>query len=155
MRRSVYTVRFIFRDNDGNEASIHLYVPVALSTEQVVSFLNVAGPKLQNLSNASLVSAKVFYNYTFDSPQPAQLGSDCTSYAVLFYRNEDIYDAIYIPSPEASLFESEGEYSGIRVDAYAPAVVSFNAALLSLPWTLATEEQDPFPLEYVVGGRVL
>lgn len=155
MERNVYTLRFQFADKEGNTSTFHLYVPIALSIAEIISFLDAKYTTLQNMSDASLTSVKVFYFFDFDNPRPAQIGSDVSSFAVLYYSNGDTYEPIYIPSPEASIFEGEGEYQSIRVDATNPAVGAFNAAIQSCPWPLATPEGEPFPVEYMVGGRLL
>lgn len=155
MERNVYTLRFQFEDREGNRSTLHLYVPIALSVSEIISFLDARYATIQNMSSASLTSVKVFYFFDFDNPVPAQIGSDVSSYAVLYYSNGEVYEPIYVPSPEPSLFESEGEYQAIRLDATNPALVAFNAAVQSCPWPLATPEGETFPTEYVVGGRVL
>lgn len=155
MPTATMAVRLSFVDRDANEGTLTIYVPSSLSTSDVIAFLNAYYSTFQDLSSASLVSARIYKRTVFDSPNQSQIGSDCTSFAVFYYRNGDIYEALYVPSPKGEIFESNGEYQGIRLDALATAVLSFNAALLDFPQGLATQDGEPFPQEYVVGGLVL
>lgn len=148
-------VSITFQDRDGNEGAMAFLLSPSLSSNDVLSFLNIVSPILEGLTNASVTGANSYQRYEFEEPNPALPGADLTSRLALFYRNEEGYEGIYVPAPKEALFTSEGPYAGIRLNVPSAAIDAFNGALADFPGTLATAEGEPFPLEYVVGGKML
>lgn len=148
-------LRLTFVDLEGNEGVLSFRLAPSLPSSALLDFLDTVQTVVQPLSNASLVSATAYNKYLFPSPNEATIDADINAKLALFYRSDDIYEAIYIPAPRAEIFEATGIFAGIRVVASNEALVAFNAALVAFPEALATPEGTPFPLEYVVGGLAL
>lgn len=145
-------VSIVFVDRGGKKATISFLFPASISPLSAIAWAKDTASVIEQMSDAKPIQAKYEYKHTLDDTAPAGFSSDNTRRAILFYRNEDEIEAITIPSASITLLEGTGKYQGIRVDALATAVISFNAAIQSIASSLATKEGEPFPTEYVVGG---
>jgi len=146
---------FMLYDKDRNRGTITLYCGLSLSAEQQLSFLSLLAGKIQALSNASLESITVARTLMIE-PWSESLGEpDISSRVLLFYREDDRYEAIAIPAPKEEIFEDEGEYRSIRVDPLSTLMATWLADWSDNASHIATKEGEGFPAQFVVGGRAL
>jgi len=155
MAAPMQKVQMRYLDWNGNEARSTMYVPLSLSEGTLISALNTLLGFLNGITNGVIPDCSVSYTLDFVPPSEASIDSDVGRMLVLFYRNETEIEALYIPSPPNSLFETEGKYAGIRVDPTGPAILPYIEDAPDLFSILSTPEGTPFPTVYVVGGLVL
>lgn len=132
-----------------------MYLPFFASETTVQSFINLYIPRLQALSNAAIVSWTATWSARDDQPEIAALGSDVGSNLVLIYRQDDTHDWIWVPSPRSNLFEQEGTYKGIRLDALRPDVIDILEGWQDVVAVIVNNNADSFPVEFVVAGLSL
>lgn len=149
---AVCRVQLGFLDRDGRKGSTTLNLPFLSEINTAISFGIRVGNVLQTALDSTFTTVKVSYNFTEDSPTTAGTESNIHRKVVLFYRNEQGYEALVLPSPKSSLFEIEGVYAGIRVDGASEDLVPFIVGTSALLGAMVTPEGEAFPLEYAVGG---
>lgn len=151
----VFKLVFDWRDREGNRARTTMYAPFSSGAEEAAAMASAAYGHLTTLSNATIVRQSISHTQT-DLADPSSAGDALvSSKLLLFYRNGDIYEWIMIPAPKAELFETEGPYSGIRVDYANPAVIALIDALTGGLGDVKTVEGDEFPSFYLVGGQFI
>lgn len=143
-----------FRDREGRKAIITLNYPSSLPFATLFPEVLRLQSALQGASDALIVTASV--TYTFKEEAPAVAGSLSNTYRklALFYRNEQGYEMIMIPSPKLTIFELIGVMAGVRLNSLVPEVAPLTMGSNLLLDGLVTAEGDPFPTEFVVGGMV-
>lgn len=155
MISSALWCKLSFRDREGNVGTTSAYVALSLSDSLLLSFLNSFAPVVQALSNAHLFKVEVYRTLAVEgTPEPA-IDADVSRFIGLFLRNDDYAETLYIPAPKAEMFETTGIYTGIRTDATSSIVVSFAEAAATVLSFTTTQEGDPYPTIFVVGGLVL
>lgn len=110
---------------------------------------------MEAISDAVVDEIKLYYRGYENTPATPAIGSEVAQFVGLYYSNEGEFDAVFIPAPKPSLYETVGPYAGIRVDTSNPTVL---ALLESLNLALATAGASvSFPLGsgFMAGGRVL
>lgn len=107
------------------------------------------------MSDAVLLKIVISWDWREIQPLEADPASDVHAKIALFYRNADYFEAIFIPSPKASLFESEGIYTGIRGDPLQPAMAPWTTDAPTTLANITTEEGEPFPTLFVVSGLMI
>lgn len=145
-------VSITFLDRGGRKSVLSFLFPASVSPQSAIAWAIDTAPIVQGLSDAVPLSAKYEYRHMLDDIGAASFTSDARRKAFLYYRNGDEIEQISIPSPRSEIFESEGPYAGVRVDASAEAVLSFNAVIRDSPSGFQTPEGEPLPDEYDVGG---
>lgn len=154
--RPTVKIQTVWRDRDGGEAQLQLYLPFSSTREQAVSGAITAISLVQDISNAVCSGYKVIWEATIDEPVVAGPDSDVNRCAWLFYRNEaNIYEAIRIPSVKTILVEEQGPFAGVRLvdkDASGGGPLLAMEAVASI---LETPEGEPFPGELVTAGVML
>jgi hypothetical protein len=148
----VVKIQYHWRDRDSNKAVTTMYLPFALTLAQVQTVADGWRSRANALSDAVIV--RVTYTWeTFHDNDPDTAGPRLFPYkALLFYRNVDYYECFVLPAPKASLFETVGNYAGIRVDMSNPTVASDIADLSTALEDTTTIEGYFWPDMYVVGG---
>lgn len=149
--RAVYT----FIDRDGRKGSTSIRLPFFTSAATALSYCISLGSVIQGMSDAVLKSIDLFYQVSDPDAVTPETGETVDTKVSLFYREGDQYEAITIPAPIGALFETEGDYSEIRVDPLSLAMVAWTSSWISVSGDLKTPEGEPFPQEYVVGGRLV
>lgn len=145
--------KFVFEDRDGRTAYTQWYMRSSTSINAaLLAFNNVMAPRIQALSDATLISFTVTYNHFVVNPPDAPATSNVRRNALLFFRNvdEDI-NALKLLSPRSDIFESDGKLKGIRTGQHIQ--IDLFTILSSLPFV--TVENAPFGTEYVTGGLSL
>lgn len=146
---------FRFVDREGNKASTTMYVAFSLTTPELTSFINLMAARMQAVSNGFLFSVDAYRKLPYVKVGEATVDADINSRALLYYSTSTVYEAFEIPSPKDELFESEGAYAGIRIDAAAEALVPLIGDAVTTLALLCTPEGEPFPTTYEVGGLML
>lgn len=155
MNAPVAQVAFTFVDKESNKGTMTLYCSFSLTGAALLSLLNTLASLLQPLSNAALMNVTVTYK-VFLEPYSTGLGiPDLTSRVLLLYSEGDTYEAISIPAPKETLFETEGEYAGVRVDPLSVDMAAWFASWSDFSSHITTKEGDPFPSTFLVGGKSL
>lgn len=156
MLKATVKLQTMWRDRDGREAQLQLYLPSSSSLTQAVQGALLAISLVSDLSNAVCTGYKVIWEGTNASEEDAEPTSDVNRAGWLFYRNEDnFYEAIKIPSLRSNLVESEGAWAGVRLVAKTTAEGAPLLVMEGLASLLATAEGQPFPGELVNGGLML
>lgn len=142
-----------FEDREGNVSPLTLTFPSFWREEQHEAANNYIVPRLAAVSDATIrriIWKQYLVNDAFTLPP---VGSNVRNFVGLFYSNSGEYacEALWIPSPRNEIFETDGLYAGIRVEALNPQVQNFLAPFLSLP--IVTPEGEPFSVDYIVGGK--
>jgi len=154
--RHTVKVRFIFRDRSGNEASSHLYFPISTSVDDVFVAVNNAIPFYAAVSDALIVRVVAEYEYYFVGLPDPSITSDVKRTVLLFYRNEDSrIERISVPSPRVSIFETVGEYAGIRIDMSNPAIIQWANLTLGDLIIFKTKDGDTMGPDLLTGGLAI
>jgi hypothetical protein len=148
-------VRFTLQDRERNTSTVTFWVSRSLSISALEGFIDTMASHIKQLSDARIIQVKCIIEYDIDNGQEAEPTSDVTRKAVFYYSNGDIYEALYLPSPRSSIFESTGRFEGIRIDPTNESVQDYILALPAIPFGLTTIEGETFPSTFVVGGLVL
>lgn len=148
-------IRLQYADRNGNTSWLQVYRPSTDSLTQLVAYVDLLRGAIAAISNATLIRYSVRYSdlNTVDEQPPAD--ADCRRWLALFYRNEpedEMYEALFIPSPLVTLFASEGTLTGIEIDRSAPPLSGFLDGSIVAP--LATKEGAIFPATFASGGLV-
>lgn len=156
MLKPTVKLQTLWRDRDGREAQLQLYLPSNSTREQAEQAVLLAISRVLDLSNAVCSQYKLIWEGTNASEDGAALTSDVNRAGWLFYRNEDnFYEAMRIPSLRDSLLETEGSWAGVRIVAKTTPAGAPLLALEGLTAFLVTAEGEPFPGELVNGGLIL
>lgn len=151
---STMTAVVLFQDKE-REARVTVRFPLSLGMATIIAAALELRSRMLALSDAVSPEVKFFHRQQvsgdtfggFDVPIASALG--------LFYRNDGEFDALYIPAPLPTLFETTGPYAGIRLDT-ADATVAAMVEELNLALA-ATGALIAFPVGpgFLGGGRVL
>lgn len=144
-----------FIDRGGNEGKLSILFPATAEPSSVFAWLNSNLSVLTGISNAKIASAVWRLSLRNDSPTEPDDESDSASFLALYYRNEERFEAIFIPSPRTDLYDLQGDYAGIRLQQAGP-FFSIAAELVSgaaIPHL--QENGEAFPETLVVGGLAL
>lgn len=142
-------------DRDKGRALVTMRLPFATSVADADSVTTQLHDKMTPLVNCVFTRVGWRWIFTEDAPETAAIGSNTRRQLALFYRNGDLWEAFYLPSPDPSIFETDGPYAGIRVDMSNPTVVAAIADLTAALAAVVTPEGDPFPDEFQAGGLVI
>jgi hypothetical protein len=113
----VVKVSITFRDRDGNSAVLTVYcafaTPIADAWTFALAMVGVVTP----LSDGLIVAVQIAYRWTMDDPAtPAESSNIERKLLLLHVNSEDEINGMIIPSPRIELFETLGNYAGIRLD---------------------------------------
>ena len=139
-------------DRDLNEAKVTFNVPFSTPLATLIAAAPAFCSLVASLSDGVIKGYRLRWSTKIDDPGTAPFGVDLNRLAVLYYRNDDGYEAIWIPSGAPELTETTGEYEGIRLDASLPAVQTALDLWQTAISGQVTKEADGFPEDYVVGG---
>jgi hypothetical protein len=144
-------IRFCFRDRDANRAKMTCYCAVGVADVYALGFA-LAEP-ITGLSNAVLDRVEFVWNYRIDSPGTPGSESDVSRKLLLLIINADEeINAIVIPSP-GDVWETTGDYAGIRLDLTSAGAIGFNAMLAAAG--LRTDDDRELGTAITVGGLQL
>lgn len=147
-------IEMVFTDREDRKSKTLFHLPFFTPPNTAFTKGLSVGAALQAASEAVLIGVKVFYSWKESNPGEAGPESNVRSLVGLFYRNESEYEALWLPSPKAIIFENTGAYQGIRVDPTVPELAPFVGPSALVVSAMATPEGTPFPTVYVVGGLV-
>lgn len=144
-----------YMDHHGRVAQLRLRYPSSVPYTEVYSRAMQIHARIAPLSSAVLTEVKVQYGIAESDPGMPVSGIPAQEALVLFYRNGEDYDAVYVPGPLPQLWETVGDYAGIRLDmgnsSVAPLVESLNLALGAGAGAVFVS----MGAEFVVGGRAI
>lgn len=152
MQSPTVAIESYWRDTENRDAQLTLHVPFSHDLAAIQAAAITALDVVKGISDAVLVGYKLIWRATIDNPPEPPLEADLTQFLGLFYRSDDetTTEALWIPSPRAEVFETEGVYQGIRASAISSPLDGFlSAAIQNI---LATPEGEAFPQTYIVGG---
>lgn len=150
--RVTVKIAFSFQDREGQTGLLTAYLPFAASDAECETFANEFIDKAGVLSDANIIAYRYTWQWATDSDAIAAVGSNVRRSLCLFYRNDDRYEAIYLPSADMSLTASSDRYDGIRVDYSNPTTAALIDAFTAAMMQTVTPEGLPWPELYVVGG---
>lgn len=148
----VVRLEFFFTDNNGRTASSGLYLSDNISVAAAVAKAQSIGPKLQAISNASLIGATITYNVVFSEINPVLEPCNLLDKLILIFREDANANSLVIPAPRALPYDSTGPYIGVRLHPDTPGVSAALAPLLAALQGTTTQWLEPFPLTFTVGG---
>jgi hypothetical protein len=151
--RATVKIRLIFRDRGRNEASTHLYLPFSSTVDDVFDFVNAAIPRYNAVSNALIAKVVAEYEFYYTNLSEPSPQSDNTKVLLIFYRNEQgLVERISIPSPKSDLFETSGDYAGIRIDTESSGILYWEEMTLNGYVELLTKDGIVIGPEVLTGG---
>jgi hypothetical protein len=145
-------MRFCFRDRDANRAKMTCYCAVGTADVYALGFA-LAEP-ITGLSNAVLDRVEFVWNYRLDSPEtPGSESNVSRKILLLIINSDEEINAIVIPSPQDGVWETTGDYAGIRLDLASAGAIGFNAMLAAAG--LRTDDDHELGTAITVGGLEL
>lgn len=144
-------VAVVFKDRE-REAEFRIRFPFAISFDDAAAASSVISNAAQSISNGLLMRVTISKSYSDNVGVTPQEGSKATRRMMLYYRNEDSYETISIPSGNPDLLETQGLYAGIRLNTSLSIVADALGALSLALVDVRTPEDTPFPTTFVVGG---
>lgn len=148
-------VVYNFRDRDNRKGSTSIRLPFSVTIATALSYAISFSIPLSNMSDAVLVSIDIFYGFEDTDAVTPLSGATVDTKVSLFYSEGDIYEAITIPAPKGEIFETEGQYQGIRVDVNSVDMVAWMDNWTDVSSNLQTPEGLPFPINWRAGGLIL
>jgi len=142
-------------DRDKGRALTTMRLPFAVSPADADSVTDELHSVIQPIINCTITRVGWRWIFRNDDTETAESGSTTQILLALFYRNGDRYDAIYLPAPNPDFWETTGPYAGVRLDMSNPTVVAAIEALSTALAEAVTPGGEPFPTEFVVGGKVV
>jgi len=113
----VVKVSLTFADRDGNSAVLTLYCAFATPIADAWSFALAMVDYVAPLSDALIVTLQIAYRWTIDDPETPAESSNIERKILLLHVNDaDEINGMIIPSPRIDLWETTGNYAGIRLD---------------------------------------
>lgn len=145
-------VSFYVRGRSKKGSHTRLSFSSAVSTADVSAAAIAFVEKIAPLVDGAIDGFTLAYDY-FNPDDTLPDATDIQAYLMLFYTNElqNVEERIDIPSPLPSLFETEGDYAGIRLNATEEIVTLLNDLVIFT----CTPEGDPWPPFFDVGGLAL
>ena len=126
-----HTVLFRFRDNDGAESTCAVHLRVNVPLDAALSFAAALRPLVAALSDAAMITYNVIAEWVETAPAviaPAPV----TQAGVFLFRTANIPQERYVlalPAIRDDLVISTGDFAGVQLDATAPDVAAFLAAM--------------------------
>lgn len=148
-------VSVLFRDRDGNGRSTSLSFPFSLPISDLQTAMAMFTTRAGAISDAYIAKWEVTHTFEDYGSSTASINSDVLRRMVLYYRNGEEFDRIWIPSARSELFEVEGPYADVRLDVLNPDVIAALESMQSVVSFIVTPENEAFPTEFVVGGLAL
>lgn len=152
---STAKVMLVYHDRDKRQSRLMFRLPFSISGPAALDWAEGIASIIQSVSDAVLQKIIISWDWRETSPLEPGDRSDVNRKAVLFYRNDDYYEAIFVPSPINSIFESEGTFAGVRVDPLQPEVAPWTINAPTLLANIVTDEGLPHPTQYQVGGLMI
>lgn len=109
--------------------------------------------KLDAVSTAEVLKAKVTYVDDNLSFAPAQPGSDVYQRFIALFREGDNWGSLSIPSVGSLPFDEDGPYTDIRVTRESLVLSGMLGILEDIASGTVREDGTNFPTTYLVGGR--
>jgi hypothetical protein len=147
---AIARLQFWFMDRDGNMGAVQWYIPSSLDPESVLeNAIALALPRIQACVDSAFDHVVVEYRSSPGASSSPGATSNIHRKALLIFSNADSeLDALSIPSPVATLYETSGIYAGMRVDAGQLAdLVNMLDSIL-----FRTKDDRPFGSVFVAGS---
>lgn len=142
-------------DRDHGKARISFRLPFSISASDAAAVRSHIIGLMLPLTDARVIGTQIVWEYSDATPTLPAFDVKLQTKGVLFYRNATRAEAFYIPAPKPSLYETTGEYAGIRIDMSNPTIAAAINAISAELANTVTIEGLSFPDEYMVGGLVL
>lgn len=148
----LFRASFLFRDNNGREAEMGMWLPTGFDLSGAISYMNSVASAAQALSNASLYAAKLEYSVEWEDTPAASISSDVYRKLIVSLRNENERRLVAIPSPAEMPLDVGGSLRGIRLQQSASSVSGMQAQIQGLFEGTLTPWGTPHPTIFVVAG---
>lgn len=148
--RAVYQ----WRDGEGKRAEVRVYFTGPQTHGAIVTRAVAMASAFEAVSDARLVSVTIEHTIPFTGSTPAEPGSDRSTYALLFYRNELRVASIRVPSPGRLLTEVAGPYAGVRYTRDTLQLSGLLVTVEDIASGLVDSLGRPYPSTFSVGSRV-
>lgn len=151
------SVTFHFQDRNLNrrEMRLRFLYSEEISIANLLSWIDTRLPDIQGISDSPIVKYELSMRFYDNAAPNAAEGSNAQIHVGLFYRDIETYDVLWLPSPLSEIFVTSGALSGVLVDAAHPAMSDWTDSGSLLLAGLVTPEGNPWPVEYVVGGKAV
>lgn len=151
--RIIVKVVITFADYSGNLSTIQIYPgDDTLHTDIVAGVIRLCG-KLDAVSTAEIVQAKIIYDLDEFAFGPPAINSDVFERCVLLFRDGELWGSFSLPSVGALPFDTDGPYRGVRVTRENLVLSGMLADVESLVTNTLRPDGAPFPQTFYVGGR--
>jgi hypothetical protein len=148
-------VQLVFADRGEGQSKPAFRLPFLTSVADANAIMTAVTADMLPLSDAVLIGVKFVWSWHDTDYSPPPIGATTQIKLALFYRSDERYEAIHIPAPKESLFETEGPYAGIRLNIADGAVATLIDNLTTSLSEVVDETGEAFPTTFLVGGKVL
>jgi hypothetical protein len=148
-------VQLVFADRGTGQSKPAFRLPFLTSVVNVNAIMGAITADMLPLSDATLIAVKYVWGWHDTEYTPPPSGATTQVKLALFYRSDERYEALHVPAPKASLFETDGPYAGIRLNMADTAVQDLIDNLTTALSGVVDEVGNPFPTTFLAGGRVL
>jgi len=142
-----------FIDRSGNLSTLTATPPQEAAHAAILVGAQRLCEKLDAVSTAEVLKAKVIYvdtDFSFGPPEP---DSDVFERFIALFREDDEWGSISIPSVGALPFDEDGPYRHVRVTREALVLSGMLASLEDLASGTVRQDGTSFPTTFYVGGR--
>ena len=142
-----------FVDYSGRLSTLTLTPPQEASHAAILAGVQRVCERLDAVSTAEVLKARVIYVDDNLSLGPAQSGSDVYERFIALFREGSEWGSISIPSVGTLPFDEDGPYRGIRVTREALVLSGMLGSLEDIASGTVREDGTDVPTTYYLGGR--
>jgi hypothetical protein len=148
-------VQLVFADREAGQSRPAFRLPFLTSVADANAVMSAITADMLPLSDAILVAVRLIWGWHDTEPTPPPSGPTTQVKLALFYRSDERYEALHVPAPKESLFETDGPFAGLRLNLSDTAVQVLIDNLTASLSGVVDETGEPWPATFLVGGKVL
>lgn len=149
---AVWKVELEWLDNNGRVANHRLTIGAGASRADAVALALALADKMQDASDAALLSVTVGQEFKFTGALAPVPGADVSAYGLLFYTDGTGTASFRVPAFTRVCVEAVGPYAGIRATRATASVSGVLAALDGLVAGCLDPLGRPYGTTFVVAG---
>ena len=148
-------IQLVFADRGAGQSKPAFRLPFSTTVSNANAVMSAVIADMLPLSDAMLIGVKLIWGWHDTEPSLPPIGATTQVKLALFYRSDERYEALHIPAPKESLFETDGPYAGIRRNMADSAVVALIDNLTASLSDVVDETGQSWPTTFLAGGKVL
>lgn len=146
------TVNYLFRDIDGKEATVQVFMPEGLSTSEIDEWIALLASRMKAISDCVIVRATVKFSLPLPTPIPAQPGSSAYTRTLLFFKDNAHTSRLSLPGRVGLPYDTDGAYAGIRITRDNVELFSLQGSVDGIVQTAYDGLGRRYPYAFLVGG---